>query len=370
MINYIKNLRIVYFITLLIPILIIGIHTLTLEKGTVMMNNSVDEVFRYLLPLFGFIFIPIGFIFFKKRLHTIRKEKIVDTKLQLYKGIVTIRIALILGVAIFSAIAFLITLNNLYVIYTLIALGFYLPIYPTTEKIKNDLEISQDIILIENAKNKKQNFVGKNQWLFIPLLGVMILLNYNSLKEFISNKVVLPAIEVDNGTIQDSVYHNKYLKWTFKIPDGYKLIPKTEIEVSQKKGDEYLNNKTNKPDKSILLLNISNGLIDLNSNLNPRALFPNLTNEDKYLEIIDNKLQNANIETVKIEKQNQGIILIDSLEFKFAEYLMIGPNGHIGLMYISRFNKDFIFDIALTYSDTEEALKMINRLKTSELKWE
>lgn len=370
MINYIKNLRIVYFMTLISPILIIGIYILTLDKGTVMMNDSIDAIFRYLIPIFGLIFIPIGFIFFKKRLKGINKEERVDTKLNLYRGIVVQRIAFIEGIAIFSAIAFIITLNYLFVIYTLIALVIYLPIYPTIGKINNDLGISQDSFTIDNSENKKKNFWNKNPWLIILLIVVMIFLNYNYFKEFISNKVVLPSIEVDNGTIQDSIYHNNYLKWTFKIPDGYKLIPISEIKDSEQKGNKYFNNEIDNSDKPIRLLNISNGLIDFGSNLNPRVLFPNLTSEDRYLETIDNKLKNANIDSIKFEKQNQGALLIDSLEFKFSEYFIIGPNGRIGLMCITRFNKDYIFDISLTYKDSEEAVKFLNRLKTSELNWQ
>ena len=105
------------------------------------------------------------------------------------------------------------------------------------------------------------------------------------------------------------------------------------------------------------------------SNLNPRVLFPNLTNEEKYFEIIDNKMQSANIESVTIKKQKQGSLMIDSLEFKFVEYSMIGQNRSIGLVYISRFNQDFIFDISIRYSNIQAAILILNNLKSSELNW-
>lgn len=323
----------------------------------------------YLIPIFGLIFISIGFILFKKRLQTIRKEEILYTKLQHYRGIVVLRIASIEGVAIFSAVAFILTFNNLYIIYTLITLGFFYPIFPTIEKIKNDLGISNELLTIENIESKKQNIWGKNSWLIITLIAIMMLFCYNSFKDFVVNKIVLPNVQVDNGTIQDSVYHNNYLNWTFKIPEGFNLIPISKLEDSQKKGTKYFNTKTDASDKSIRLLNISNGSIDLISNISPRVLYKNLTNEDIYLKVIENKLQNANIEKVKLEKQNQGKLLIDSLEFKYIEYYMTGSNGRVGLMFITRFNRDFIFDISLTYRDTQEAIKILNRLKTSKLKW-
>ena len=371
MTNYIKNLKIVYFMTLISPILIIAIFSLATEKGTIMTNDNIDNIFRYMIPIFAVIFISIGFLLFKKRLKEITKEENADSKLLIYKGITIQRIAFIEGVAIFSAVAFLITMNNLYIAYTLIALSFYLPIYPTISKISTDLGIQGDNLTDKGIGSKRpNNFFGKNPWLIIPLIALMIFLNYNSLKDFFDNKVGLPDIVVDNGVIQDSIYHNDYLDWTYKIPSGYSVIPISELKQAEKKGNKYLDTKSKKSDKPIRLLNISNGLIDFMSNLNPRVLFPNLTSEEKYFEIIDDKLKNAKIESVTIKKQNQGVLQIDSLEFKFVEYSITGPNGRVGLMHISRFNQDFIFDISLTYRDTQEAIKFLNNLKTSNLNWE
>lgn len=369
MINYIKNLRIVYFMTLISPLVLIGVFSLVIDKGTVMMNDSIDEIFQYMIPIFGLIFIPIGFVLFKKKLKYIIENDNTNTKLQLYRGIVVQRIAFIEGVAIFSAVAFLITLNNLYVVYTLFSLAFYLPIYPTIDRIKNDLNIEQDSIDLPVTEQKNKNFFGKNPWIVIPLILVMILLNYNSFKEFFRNRVVLPSVQVDNGTITDSIYHNVYLDWTFVIPSDYEVITNTEIESAEEKGNKLLDNKTNDNKKPIRLLNISNGLIDFMSNLNPRVLFPNLTSEERYFEIIGEKLQDASNDKIKFEKQNQGMILIDSLEFKYIEYFMIGENNKVGLMYISRFNQDYIFDLSLTYRDTQQAIKFLDRLKESELNW-
>tara|TARA_R110001592_G_scaffold9723_3_gene51444 strand:+ start:2253 stop:3365 length:1113 start_codon:yes stop_codon:yes gene_type:complete len=367
--NYIKNLRIIYFLTLISPLALIGIFSLSIDKGTVMMNDSSDEIYKYMIPIFGLILIPIGFMLFKKRLKIIVENANLDSKLQLYQGIVGQRIAFIEGVAIFSAVTFMITLNNLYVAYTIIALGFYLPIYPTIDKIKNDLALETDSIDLNTPVQKNKSFWGKNSWLIIPLILVMIFLNYNSIKEFFANKVVLPNVQVDNGIITDSTYHNDYLDWTFIIPSDYKKISDTELESANKKGNELIDNDTKNNKEPIRLLNISNGMIDFMSNLNPRVLFPNLTSEERYFEIIGDKLQNASNDKIKFKKQNQGVMLIDSLEFKYVEYFMIGENSKAGIIYISRFNKDFIFDLSVTYRDTQQAIKFLSRLKESDLNW-
>jgi hypothetical protein len=293
-----------------------------------------------------------------------------DYKLRLYREIVIQRIAFIGGVAIFSAVAFLLTLNNLYLAYTIIALAFYLPIYPTKDKLKNDLTLETDSLDLNTSDQKSKSFFGKNPWLAIPLILMLIFLTYTPFKEFFANKVVLPNVQVDNGVISDSIYHNDYLNWTFIIPSDYKIISDARIESANKKGKELMDDNTKNNDKPIRLLNISNGVIDFMSNLNPRVLFPNLTSEERYFEIIEDKWQNASNDKIKFEKQKQGVILIDSLEFKYVEYLMIVENNKVGIMYISRFNKDFIFDLSVIYRDTQQAIKFLNRLKESDLNWE
>jgi hypothetical protein len=201
------------------------------------------------------------------------------------------------------------------------------------------------------------------------MIPIMILLNYSSFKDLLSNKVVLPNIQVDKGTITDSIYHNDYLDWTFIIPSGYKKIPLEEIEMYEKKGNEILGTKASDDEETIRLLNISNGLVDLKSNMYPRVLFPNIINEEKYLELIEKQFKVAKVESVTFEKQGQGIIQIDSLEFNYFEYFIIGQK-RVGMIYLTKLNKDFIFEISMVYQDTQKGIELLNRLKTSELNWE
>ena len=369
MTNYIKNLRIIYFLTLISPILLIGVFSLTIEKGTVMLNDSINEVFQYLIPVFGLIFISLGFVIFKKRLKSIRTEENQETKLQLYRGIFVQRIAFIEGVAIFAAVAFVLTLNTLFIAYTLLTLAFYAPVFPSNTRIKNELGIIQGSIDELNKKGNSKNFWGKNPWIFVLIIPIMILLNYSSFKDLVSNKVVLPDIQVDKGTITDNTYHNDYLDWTFIIPKGYHEIPLEELKKNEKKGEEILNTKIDNSKEAIKLLNISNGVIDFTSNLYPRALYPSLTNEDEYLKLVNEMYKSVNIKSVNIEKQGQGIMKIDSLDFHYVEYLIISKS-QVGLLFLTRFNKDFILDFSISYEDTQQAIEFLSRLKTSEIKWE
>jgi hypothetical protein len=369
MTNYIKNLRIVYFMILISLLVWIGIFSLANDNGTVSTNDSIGKIFQFLIPILVLIFIPMGFVLFKKRLKSITEDTDINSKLRLYNVLVIQRIAFIVGVTIFSAIAFLITLYSLYLAYILISLVFYFLIYPTKDRIKKDLNMKLDSIDLPATEQKNKNYFGKNPLIVILLILVTILLSYISFKGFFGNRVVVPNVQVDNGTINDSIYHNDYLNWTFIIPSDYEIIPNREIESAGEKGNKLFDIKADDDKKPIRLLNISNGLIDFMSNLNPRVLFPNLTSEERYFEILGKRLQNASNDKMKYEKHNQGVILIDSLEFKYVEYFAIGENNKVGFMYISRFNKDYIFDLSLTYRDAQQAIKFLDRLKDSKLNW-
>lgn len=364
-----KSLRIIYFSTLINPLVVIGIYSLSIDKGTIMMNNSIGEVFKYLVPILGLILIPIGFVLFRKRQKSIEKMDDINAKLQQYRGIFVQRIAFIEGIAILATVSFLITLDNLFLAYTLISLAFFIPIYPTDNRMNADLNIELDSIDSPTTEQKNTNFFSKNPWLIVPFILLMILLNYNSLKEFFANKVVLPDVKIDNGTVIDSIYHNDYLGWTFIIPSDFNITPISEIESSEKKGNEILGNKPNKNEKPIRLLNISNRFIDFRSGLNPRALFPNLTSEERYLEDVENRLKSVDNNKFRIEKKNQGIVFIDSLEFKFLELLLIGEKKNIGMVFMSRFNKDYILDLSFSYQDSLQAVRFLDRLKKSDFNW-
>jgi len=218
-----------------------------------------------------------------------------------------------------------------------------------------------------HIRNLKTLFI-KNLWLSIPLIVLNVFLIYNSVIHFSKNNVELPDVEVDNGTIKNSVFHNKYLNWTFKIPSEYSVTPISEIDRVSKIGNGLLQNENN-INTPIRLLNISTETVDMMSNLNPRVLYPHLTTEDKYFEEIDNRFGNLANHSITVDKINQGALLIDRLQFKYVEYVLTNQKGQVGMMFLSRFNKDYMFDISLTYKNTQDALYLINKLKDSELDW-
>jgi len=354
---------------ILAPILTIGVYLMVIEKGTIMLNNDIDVVFKYMIPALGVICISIGFILFKKRLNEIKIDEPIDAKLFKYKAITIQRVALIEGIAVFSAVAFILTLNNLYILYALLALLCLVPAYPSLNKLTKDLRILPGDKNDEpDNSDKPKNFFVSNPWIIIPALALLVFINYNSIKDLIRNKAVFPTVQADCGTIKDSIYKNEYLGWTIRIPSGYSVIPISVIEANEKRGNEIYGT-TPADEKPIRLLNISNGQNNLQSALNVRALFPDFTSEDEYLEAVDKNIQDTRIDSITIEKTDQGTMIIDKIEFKYIEYLMNGPANQIQLLFLSKFDKYYMLDISLSILDPVEGKKLRDHLKRSTFNW-
>jgi len=368
--KFINDIRIIYFIIYLSPIVLIGIFALYFEEGTIMQNDLVENTYLYLIPVLGLIFFSLGSLIFNKRLKAIKRIECINLRLQEYRVLVIRRIAFLGVPAMLSAVAFIVTLNWLFVTYAVISLTIYFLIFPTAKRVKIELNIEPELIDLQNYRPIQKKRLLSKPWFIILLIISGFILNYNSCKKLINNRIVLPTNQANSGTINEGVYRNDYLDWTFVIPSGYEVIPPNQITHIRKRGSEIFGTSDVKKNKRIELLNISKGSTTFMSNLNARVLYPNLSSEEKYFELLLEKLQEINSEELKFEKQFQGSIQIGNLDFKFVEYLLIGPNFQGGTLFFSRFNHDYILDLGISYLNPDEAIEFLNKLKNSELNWQ
>jgi hypothetical protein len=62
-------------------------------------------------------------------------------------------------------------------------------------------------------------------------------------------------------------------------------------------------------------------------------------------------------------------MIISGLEFKYIEFLLT-KEGQAGLLYITRFNEDFMLNFSMNYTDSDDAIKFLRRLQNSKLNWD
>lgn len=361
--KYLKNLKLIYIFSILSPIVFVIIFSIVLPKGTIMQNDNYATIFKYLVPIFALVFVSIGLFISKKKLNEIKLEENSENKLLKYRGLSLMRMAILEGIILFSLIAYISTLNNLYIFYALIVMSLFIPIFPTLRRIVTELNIETDEFKTY-SESKPSNFISKNPWIAIPLIILMVLLNYNSIKELLQNKVVLPNVQIDSGVLNDTIYHNDFLGWTVYLPKGYNQIPVSTMEKYEEKGNSLLDNESSIDKEEIRLLCVQNESVYFTSSITFQALFPALKNEIEYCEEVERKLLLAENDSLKIKKTNESKILLDSLEFYISEFVFSGDRN-VGLIFLTHFYDEYIITMNFSYTDTNAAIELLDKLKKS-----
>jgi len=366
--NLLRNIRLIYFSMLSSPLLIIFIYNIIVPDGTIMLNEEIDAILKFLIPIFALIFIPVGFLTYKKNRGKIGQKESSGENLFVIRKSLIKRMSFLCGVAIFSTVAYLLTLSNIYIIYTLVLIIPFVFIYPTKSRIEADFPFTQNIIDEDNKlfQNHK-NLISKNPWIIVLFLVFMVFINYNSFKDLFNNKIVLPDIKIDNGILEDSIYTNQFLGWTLYLPNDYKPTPLEVLEKYSKKGNEILKTEPSSKEEEIRLLNVNNDFVNFRSSIIFRAFYPEISNEKDWASLFEKSLNKMANESITVEKRIENDFIIDSLNFHIIEFLVYGKN-QIGIINISYVTNEFIIDFSMNYTDSEEAKKLLMRIKNSEFK--
>ncbi|MCW9066583.1 MAG: hypothetical protein OQJ78_09830 [Ignavibacteriaceae bacterium] len=106
--------------------------------------QSIDEIFKLLIPLVGFAVMYFARAIYKKNISSVNFYDNLLSKFGKYRTFKIIQWSLVESVGILSNIAFIITGNYLYTIVFLFMLGFFVLIKPAKEEFFRDLKISNE----------------------------------------------------------------------------------------------------------------------------------------------------------------------------------------------------------------------------------
>lgn len=215
---------------------------------------------------------------------------------------------------------------------------------------------------------KERKTKKKTKSILIILLSVFLAtMTFFEVKELVDQKNIGNEIPVaDSGIIQDSIYINKTLNWTFKIPKGFKVVNNKTIEQRNRKGNEAFDNEGDHSNFNTTLLAVRNEHVDFTSGIAPKSLYPNIKTEEGYLELLDKKFRKGIPQGLSFEKQDFGKILIDSKEFSFVKYLVKG-NQAVTIVLLTKIYDKWIFDLGIYYTDEKEGNSFIEELQNSKL---
>ncbi len=106
--------------------------------------QSIDEIFKILIPLAGFAVMFLARSIYNKNISSVNYNDDLLSKIKKYRTFKVIQWALVESIGILSNVGFIITGNYLNAIVFLFMLGFFILIRPSKEQFFNDFKISND----------------------------------------------------------------------------------------------------------------------------------------------------------------------------------------------------------------------------------
>ncbi|MCH7772835.1 MAG: hypothetical protein IH784_00295 [Bacteroidetes bacterium] len=106
--------------------------------------QSIDEIFKLLIPLAGFAAMFLAWGIYNKNISSLNYNEDLLSKITKYRTFKIIQWALVESVGFLSNVGFIITGNYLHAIVFLFMLGFFILIRPSKEQFFNDFKISSE----------------------------------------------------------------------------------------------------------------------------------------------------------------------------------------------------------------------------------
>ena len=114
------------------------------ENKVVEPIQSINEIFKFLIPIAGFAVMFLARSFYNKNISSVNFNKDLLAKIAKYRTFKIIQWAQIEAGAFLSLVGFILTGNYLYAIVFLFLLGYLILIKPSKEQFIRDLKISNE----------------------------------------------------------------------------------------------------------------------------------------------------------------------------------------------------------------------------------
>jgi hypothetical protein len=173
------------------------------------------------------------------------------------------------------------------------------------------------------------------------------------------------------GNLQDSIYTNEYFNINLTIPNGWYVYPREYYDAFSKKGKEY--NQTNEPveesDNVLLNLLIFSDKSIADSTFARQTIMLNAEkpiNNTEYSSELD-FLERTKQEMIRYQLPMKFSDKIDTIKISGMDFFVFHTEfqtekGIIYQEYMTRREKDFYLNIALSYYDSTQRNDLINFL--------
>lgn len=120
---------------------------LLLVDADSMKNNDTNQIFQIIVPIVIVSAVSAGIFIMRKSVAQTLNETDYRTKLRNYQSSKILQLGLIDGAILFSNVVYLITNNTYFIYISLIALLYYLSLFPLKKKISQQLHLEAPTIL-------------------------------------------------------------------------------------------------------------------------------------------------------------------------------------------------------------------------------
>jgi hypothetical protein len=182
-----------------------------------------------------------------------------------------------------------------------------------------------------------------------------------------------PNNQVDEGKVENEYYTSQEIGWTIKIPSGWNVMLKDQLDKNQERGMEMVQETVD----TVVDYSRLKHLISFQKN---RGNVFQSTSEPFELEY-DGEFEETNQilkQVITQTYQNQGInvdtlsksAIIDNLKFDLFHIKMYNPQGELILnqeMY-TRLINNYLFSVILTYNNLDYKNEMMKVWTNSEFK--
>jgi hypothetical protein len=140
--NDLKAIRILFFALLIGQVIFALIVTVLVETGVLGTgDHELTPIMQVSIIVIAATTIPASFFLFRKRLAVINPEEELGKKIELYRAALILRMALCEMPVLFAIIVFFLTHDRSFLWMTIILIANFLFIYPSNEKIINQLQL-------------------------------------------------------------------------------------------------------------------------------------------------------------------------------------------------------------------------------------
>lgn len=105
-------------------------------------NKELDEIFQFLIPLFGFTVMITSRFLYNKNISTVDEKEDVANKLAKYRTFKIIQWAMVEGASTIAIIGLMLTGNHLYSVVFIFLIGYFILIKPSNENFTSEMKIS------------------------------------------------------------------------------------------------------------------------------------------------------------------------------------------------------------------------------------